>query len=193
MKNLTFRVLAILLCLIVVKMELIAQFTLTAEVRPRSEFRNGFKTPTSDDKDAAFFTEQRSRLYMDYADEKYKFRLSMQDVRFWGEIPQIFKQEDGNTFLSEAWGQYFLTKKFSIKAGRQIISYDNQRFLGGLEWAQQGRRHDALLFIYEDKEAKTKFHAGFAYNSDDDVAEPAKLQSVGANFYSVGGQYRRNM
>ena len=94
----------------------------------------------------------------------YKFRLSLQDVRFWGEVPQIFKQEDGNTFLSEAWGQYYLNDKFSIKAGRQIISYDNQRFLGGLEWAQQGRRHDALLFLYEDKDAKTKLHAGFAFN-----------------------------
>ena len=149
-KHLPNNFLWMLLLLIVANLELAAQFTLTAEVRPRSEYRNGFKTPTSDGNDAAFFTEQRSRLYMDYAEEKYKFRISFQDVRLWGEIPQIFKQEDGNTFISEAWGQYFVTNKFSIKAGRQIISYDNQRFLGGLEWAQQGRRHDALLFIYED-------------------------------------------
>jgi len=191
MKNaLPTKFLTVLLFILAANCELIAQFTLTAEVRPRSEYRNGFKTPTSEGKDAVFFTEQRSRLYMDYAEEKYKFRLTFQDVRFWGETPQIFKQENGNTFLSEAWGQYFLTKKFSIKAGRQIISYDNQRFLGGLEWAQQGRRHDALLLIHEDKEAKTKFHVGLAYNSDDDVPEPAKLQGVGANFYSVGGSYK---
>ena len=167
-----------------------AQFTLSAEVRPRTEFRNGFKTPTTEANDPAFFTEQRSRLYMDYKEEKYKFRLTLQDVRLWGEIPQIFKQEDGNTFLSEAWGQYFVRNKFSIKAGRQIISYDNQRFLGGLEWAQQGRRHDALLLIFDDSEKKTKFHAGFAFNSDDDIAEPANLQRPGANFYSTGGNYK---
>ena len=189
-KNVPIQLLCTCLLLVLATLEVAAQFTLTAEVRPRSEYRNGFKTPTSDGKDAAFFTEQRSRLYLDYAEEKYKFRLSLQDVRFWGEIPQIFKQEDGNTFISEAWGQYFITPKFSIKAGRQIISYDNQRFLGGLEWAQQGRRHDALLFLYEDKEAKSKFHVGLAYNSDDDVAEPAKLQAEGANFYSVGGSYK---
>ncbi|MEL6944590.1 MAG: hypothetical protein AAFO82_18165 [Bacteroidota bacterium] len=179
-----------MLLLFLLGTELQAQFTLSAEVRPRSELRNGFKTPTSEGNVPAFFTEQRSRLYMDYAEEKYKFRLTLQDVRFWGEIPQIFKQENGNTFLSEAWGQYYFNDKFSVKAGRQIISYDNQRFLGGLEWAQQGRRHDALLFLYEDKESKTKLHTGFAFNNDDDVPEPRYLQTSGANFYSVGGNYK---
>lgn len=167
-----------------------AQFTLSAEVRPRSELRNGFKTPTSKGKDPAFFTEQRSRLYFDFAEDKYKFRIAMQDVRMWGENSQIFKEEDGNSYLSEAWAQYFVTNTFSIKAGRQIISYDNQRFLGGLEWAQQGRRHDALLLVFDKKETKTKFHLGLAYNSDDDVPEPGYIQNVGASFYSVGGSYK---
>ena len=167
-----------------------AQFTLTGEVRPRTEFRNGFKTPTTSANSPSFFTEQRSRINFDYKEEKYKLRISFQDVRMWGENAQIFKEEDGNTYLSEAWGEYFLNDKFSVKAGRQIISYDNQRFLGGLEWAQQGRRHDALLLKYEDAEKKTKLHLGAAYNSDDDVAEPAYLQNAAASFYSVGGNYK---
>jgi len=168
----------------------ISQFSMTAEIRPRTEYRNGFKTPKADGQSAAFFTEQRSRIYLDYKQEKFKMRLSLQDIRIWGETPQIFKQEDGNTNLSEAWGQYFLNSKFSVKAGRQIISYDNQRFLGGLEWAQQGRRHDALLFIYDDSDSKLKFHIGLASNNDDDVPEPAFIQSNTANFYSVPGNYK---
>lgn len=167
-----------------------AQFTLSAEVRPRAEFRNGFKTPRSTNDDAAFFVEQRSRIYLDYQEKKYKFRLSLQDIRLWGEVPQIFKQENGNTFLNEAWGQYYFTDNFSFKLGRQMISYDNQRFLGGLEWAQQGRRHDAVLLIYEKAASNVKFHAGFAFNSDDDIAEPALLQRENANFYSLGGNYK---
>lgn len=167
-----------------------AQFKLTAEVRPRTEFRNGFKTPTSTGFDPAFFTEQRSRLYVDFKDDKYAMRFSLQDVRIWGEVPQIFKEDVGTSFLSEAWGQYFVSKTFSVKAGRQIISYDNQRFLGGLEWAQQGRRHDALLFINENTEKRTKLHVGLAFNADKDRLEPAYLQAPGASFYSVGGQYK---
>ena len=167
-----------------------AQFTLSAEVRPRAEFRNGFKTPSSTGFDPAFFVEQRSRLYLDYAEEKYTFRLALQDVRLWGEVPQIFKSDLGNTFLSEAWGQYRLTPGFSVKAGRQIISYDNERILGGLEWAQQGRRHDALLLQFEGDKKVNRLHLGFAFNSDDDVPEPALLQRPGANFYTVNGNYK---
>jgi hypothetical protein len=167
-----------------------AQLKLTAEVRPRTDFRHGFKTPTSTGFDPAFFTEQRSRLYVDFKDDKYAMRFSLQDVRIWGEVPQIFKEDVGTSFLSEAWGQYFVSKTFSVKAGRQIISYDNQRFLGGLEWAQQGRRHDALLLINENAEKRTKLHVGLAFNADKDKAEPTYLQAPAANFYSVNGNYK---
>ncbi|WNJ17844.1 alginate export family protein [Pontibacter sp. G13] len=179
-----------LACLAGSTLPLHAQFKLTAEVRPRTEFRQGFKTPTSDGFEPAFFTEQRSRLYFDYKEEKYKFRVSLQDVRIWGEVPQIFKQEDGNTFLSEAWGQYYFTKELSVKAGRQIISYDNQRFLGGLEWAQQGRRHDAFLFAFEDDEKDHKLHLAVAMNADDETAEPGNLQGPNASYYAVAGNYK---
>lgn len=179
---------ALLVCLVAYRAA--AQFTLSAEVRPRTEFRNGFKTLTDESKDPAFFTEQRSRLYADYASDDIKVRVAFQDIRIWGESPQIFKEELGKTFISEAWGQYYFNPTFSIKAGRQIISYDNQRFLGGLEWAQQGRRHDALLFIYEGLENNTKLHFGLAYNQDSDTPEPGWLQADGAGFYSVGGNYK---
>ncbi|WP_116107595.1 alginate export family protein [Lewinella sp. IMCC34191] len=181
---------AFLMLFAILGANLAAQFQLSAEVRPRAEFRNGFKTPSSSGFDPAFFVEQRSRLYLDYAEEKYTFRLALQDVRLWGEVPQIFKNEDGNTFLSEAWGQYRFTPVFSAKAGRQIISYDNQRILGGLEWAQQGRRHDALLLQFEGKKQVNRLHLGFAFNSDDDVPEPALLQRPGANFYTVSDNYK---
>lgn len=172
-----------MLLLLTMVSELSGQFTLSAEVRPRTEFRNGFKTPTTDANDPGFFTEQRSRLYLDYKNEKYKMKLAFQDVRIWGETGQIFKtEEDATTFLSEAWGQVMMSDTWSLKLGRQIISYDNQRFLGGLEWAQQGRRHDALLFMNETE--KSKLHFGFAFNNDVPF-EPGFLQGPGINFFAV--------
>lgn len=37
-----------------------------------------------------------------------------------------------------------------MKAGRQVISYDDQRIFGGLDWAMQGRFHDAALVKFTD-------------------------------------------
>ena len=170
-------------------LSLYAQFTLSAEIRPRTEHRNGFKTPRQAGDQVAFFTEQRSRLNLNFIDSSFTFRLSLQDVRVWGEVNQIFKQEDGNTFLSESWVQYHFSPFWDVKLGRQIISYDNQRYLGGLEWAQQGRRHDALLFIYNEMSKGVRLDIGFAFNSDDDIPEPQNIQSPSASFYS-GNNYK---
>ncbi len=187
----TLKTIAILLTFVAAPFVTRAQFKISAEVRPRTEFRNGFKTlKASDDVEASLFTEQRSRLYIDFSSDKYDLKLSFQDIRIWGESAQIFKEELGKTFINEAWGQYHFTNNWSMKVGRQIISYDNERFLGGLEWAQQGRRHDALLLIYNQESSKAQLHLGVAYNQDDDVPEPAWLQSVGARYYSVNGNYK---
>ncbi|MBB3697872.1 alginate export family protein [Flammeovirga yaeyamensis] len=141
------------------------EFKLSAEIRPRSELRNGFKKLRTESQEPAFFTEQRSRLNLDYKSEKIIMRLSLQDVRVWGSTNQIYKTDPNSlSNISEAWAQYNFNSKFGLKVGRQIISYDNQRFLGGLEWAQQGRRHDAALFVYNDKESKLKVHLGLAFN-----------------------------
>ena len=185
MKTLLFSVLALL-----VSNTLFAQFELSAEVRPRTEVRDGLKTPANEEDKAAFFTEQRTRLNFDYKEDQLNFRVSLQDIRIWGENSQIFKEEDGNTFLSEAYVSYAVSPKSSFKAGRQILSYDNQRFLGGLEWAQQGRRHDALIYQLKDAENATALDIGVAFNSDDDVPEPANVQSPTADFYSVNGNYK---
>ena len=169
-----------------------AQFTLSAEVRPRAELRDGFKTPSSEGFEPAFFVEQRSRLYADYAAPKYRIRFALQDIRLWGQTPQIFKEELGVAFLSEAWGEFDLgaTSDHRLKVGRQILSYDNQRFLGGLEWAQQGRRHDAAVYKYEPAGKGLKLHVVGAFNVDDAVPEPRYLQGEAANFYSTPGNYK---
>lgn len=47
--------------------------------------------------------------------------------------------------------------------GRQVLSYDNQRILGEMDWAQQAQSHDALTFTYQTEKQKLDF--GGAYNS----------------------------
>jgi hypothetical protein len=163
-----------------------AQFTLTGEIRPRSEFRNGFKSLTTSNADPALFVEQRSRLYFNMKKEKYDFQITLQNVGIWGENPQIYKSDNSMTNIFEAWGSYHLNTNWNIKVGRQALNYDNARFLGDLDWAQQGRSHDLLLFEHN---GDFTFHAGAAFNQEDVLSkpEPTRLSST---YYASTGNYK---
>ena len=165
--------------------KLVAQFTLTGEIRPRSEYRHGFKKLINDGEDAAFFTEQRSRLTADFKQDKLTLKISIQDVRIWGAVNQIYKSDPALSAFNEAWGQYAFTEAFSVKAGRQELNYDNARFLGNLGWAQQSRSHDVLLAIFESD--MINIHGGIAFNQDANTPEFKKLTST---YYSGVNNYK---
>ncbi len=164
------------------------QFSVGGEIRPRTEFRHGFKRLINDNTDAALFVEQRSRLYFNFKNEKMAFKLTLQDVRIWGETSQIYKADNNLFNIYEAWGSYNFTKASSIKLGRQELNYDNARFLGNLGWAQQGRSHDLLK--YELNAANgVSFHAGAAFNQEDVVSNPEPRRLTGT-FYSGVNNYK---
>ncbi|SDZ57711.1 MULTISPECIES: alginate export family protein [Rhodonellum] len=150
-----------------------AQFSLSGEIRPRAELRHGFKSPLSEGASPAFFIEQRSRINFSYKMEALTFHLSAQDVRIWGNTAQIYKTDPALTNLYEAWAAYQISSPLSIKIGRQALDYDNARFLGDLDWAQQGRSHDLVLLKFQDS-LGTQVHLGAAFNQNVPF-EPGKL------------------
>ncbi|HBQ58500.1 MAG TPA: hypothetical protein DD671_02450, partial [Balneolaceae bacterium] len=66
-----------------------AQVSLTGEFRPRTEFRDGYRVLNTDQSDPAFFTSQRTRINLLYEGNSYDFKIAAQDVRTWGEVPQL--------------------------------------------------------------------------------------------------------
>ncbi|WP_422362154.1 alginate export family protein [Reichenbachiella sp.] len=166
-----------------------AQFSLSAEINARSEFRNGFKKPIMEGQDPALFTEQRTRLYANYASDEYEIKVTLQDVRMWGADGIVDKDYSGSFGIADAWARYYMSDNFSLKFGRQMISYDNQRMFGGLEWAMQGLRHDALLLMYEDT-LGLKVHAGVAFNQNPATgAEPVRLTGTYYPSFTGNGPY----
>ncbi|TMU54499.1 alginate export family protein [Flagellimonas algicola] len=142
-----------------------AQFTLDGQFRPRAEYRNGFQTLIPDAADAGFAINTRSRLNAAYTTETFKVFLSLQDVSVWGENAQIIPVDSNDSFsIFEAWASLKLGGDWSTKLGRQVISYDDQRFFGGLDWAQQGRNHDLAKLSYKGE--KFVFDLGLAFNQD---------------------------
>lgn len=176
--------LLLLFCLVLSR-QAMAQFTLSAEIRPRAEYRDGFKTLLPEDADAAFFVEQRSRLSALFVSEKFDVYLSLQDVRNWGATSQVYKSDPSLQNIYQAWASYKFNTRNSLAVGRMELDYDNVRILGNLDWAAQGRSHD--LVKYEFNGDGIRLHAGVAFNQDAITAEPAKLSST---FYGVPGNYK---
>lgn len=125
-----------------------AQLKIDAEIRPRAEYRHGFKTLIADNESAAMFVSQRTRLNTTYSIEKLNFYLSIQDVRVWGDVPQLNIADANGVGIHEAWAEIFLDSKFSLKLGRQEVVYDDSRIFGNVGWAQQARSHDMALLKY---------------------------------------------
>lgn len=143
-------------------MEVFSQFSIKAELRPRYEYRNGYKTLVSESSLPANLITQRSRLIFDSKMEHLNFRLSLQDVRTWGDVKD--KNDLASTFLNEAWAELILNPQLKLKIGRQILQYDDQRLLSVTNWNNVSTSHDLLLIKYDKNTFKT--HIGFAYNNE---------------------------
>ncbi|WP_298553291.1 alginate export family protein [uncultured Algibacter sp.] len=160
-----------------------AQFTLDGEFRPRTEYRNGFGSIIPKALEPGFGISTRIRLNAGYEVDAYKFYVSFQDVLVWGENRQILPFDQNNSFaVFQAWAELNLGSGWSTKLGRQVLSYDDQRILGGLDWAQQGRNHDAGLLRYK----KDKFALDVALAFNQDYSHPTGFISV-ANVYNTSG------
>ena len=160
-----------------------AQFTLDGEFRTRSEYRHGFGNLISDGADAGFGISTRARLKAGFKTEAYKVFISLQDVLVWGENRQILPYDENNSFaVFQAWAELQLGSGWSTKIGRQVLSYDDQRILGGLDWAQQGRNHDAALIKYK----KNKFALDLALAYNQDYSHPTGFISSGTAYNTTG-------
>ncbi len=158
---------------------LCAQLTLSAQIRPRTEFRNGFGTLKPKTGDAAFFTSQRSRLTVNYRMSRIILQVAVQDIRVWGQDASTINNADGIKLgLHEAWGEIVLSDKkdttfkkslfdyFAVRIGRQEILYDDSRLMGNLDWLQQARHHDAVVFKLLNKGWQTDLGLAFNQNTD---------------------------
>jgi hypothetical protein len=140
-----------------------SQFEFSGEFRPRAEYSHGYGTLADTDQKASFFISQRTRLNFKYNYERLSTGLVLQDVRIWGNQPQLVSNEDFATSVHEAWLQYEILDYFFLKAGRQELAYDDHRIFGNVGWAQQARSHDLILLKYEDE---FNIHAGLAYHEN---------------------------
>lgn len=159
------------------------EFSISAQIRARGEYRNGALFPRYEGENSASFINNRTRLTLGYTRSNLELRLSGQHVGLWGE--SIQSKKDGDFVLNEAWAKLNFGDGFFAQLGRQALSYDDERILGGLDWHVAGRYHDLLKLGYS-KNLNT-IHVALAFNQNSD--NPQKR----GNYFAPTGQPYKNM
>jgi hypothetical protein len=151
------------------------------EIRSRIEYRDGFKNLVADTLTGATVGGLRSRINLDYADEKIKAKVTLQDFRVYGETGT--NNTKSSLGIYEAWGTYLFSSQFSATLGRQALEYDDKRLLSASNWSNTGNAHDLLLLKYELVDA-FKLHFGTAWNNGADN-DYEKIYNVTRSYKSL--------
>ncbi len=158
------------------------ELKINIQLRPRAEIRNGLFTPILDGQKPATFVAQRSRIGFTYAkNNKLKIGLSTQVVTVWGNDAQV-QATANDVSLYEAWAQLYFDPAWSVKIGRQVFSYDDERILGALDWNNAARKHDAALLAFEKNKLTANLAAAYNQNTekvtgdffDNSISQPYK-------------------
>ncbi|MEO9869510.1 alginate export family protein [Ekhidna sp.] len=157
------------------------KFNLSLEFRPRSEYRDGYRTLSEPDEKGVFLTTQRTRLNASYIDKnKIESFISFQDIRTWGQFDLNTTSSTIN--LYQAWVKFSIVDKLSLKIGRQEFEYDDLKILSNSTWRLQARSHDAALLEWQSSDSTFKVHLAGGVNNEEQVL----FQDV----YDVGNYYK---
>ena len=161
-------------------------FTLSAQLRPRFEYRNGAYVPLQEGEKPAISVNNRTRINFDYRHgDQLQLFLSFQNVNIWGQAPQVqLNDRTGGLSIFEAYAALPIYKDINAKIGRQMIVLDEDRIFGSLDWHPAGRAHDAININW--KNDKLTLRSFFAFNQN---YFDGNASSVNGNVNNSKGQY----
>lgn len=164
-------------------------FTLSGQLRPRFEYRNGAYQALQEGEEPAILVNNRLRLNMDYRfRQDLQLYVSLQHVNIWGQAPQVqVIDRTGGLSVFEAYAALPLGGDFDLKLGRQQIVLDEDRIFGSLDWHHAGRAHDAVNINWRPVE-NLYLRSFFAFNQNY-LDGKAATDKINGNVNNPKGQY----
>lgn len=142
-------------------------FTVDAQVRARGEFRTGLGTMSDGSESPSLLVGDRVRLAFGWERKNISLKITAQHTGQWQDGGQ--KNTNGSIALHEAWAKMTFGKGFFVQAGRQVLSYDDERLFGAHDWVSTGRAHDALRIGWENE--RHRLHAIVSVNQTADALD----------------------
>jgi hypothetical protein len=145
-----------------------SQLRIGAEMRPRVLVDNGYSTPKPTGTPTLAYITQRTRLNTQFKGDLFETYISFQDVRFWGG-DNNFKASGayGSTVTIGVHQAWFMVKPatwISVKAGRQLFTYDDQRLLSSRNWNDYQVTYDAVMVKLEHEGHRVDL--GLSWNAE---------------------------
>ena len=165
-------------------------FTLSAQLRPRFEYRNGAYIPLQEGEKPAILVNNRTRLNFDYHHgDQLQLFLSFQNVNIWGQAPQVqVKDRTGGLSVFEAYAALPIYEDLNIKIGRQMIVLDEDRIFGSLDWHPAGRAHDAVNINWKNDKLTLRSFFAFNQNYLEGNITSGNVNNPKGQFFAPGGQ-----
>ena len=142
-------------------------FTVDAQVRAQGDFRTGTGTQSNGTSNPNLMVNDRVRLSFGWERKNISLKIAAQHTGLWQDGGQ--KNTAGNITLHEAWARMNFGKGFFAQAGRQELSYDDERLLGAHDWAASGRAHDALRLGWENE--RNRLHVIVSFNQTGEIVD----------------------
>ncbi len=165
-------------------------FTLSAQLRPRFEYRNGAYEPLQEGEKPAILVNNRTRLNLDYHHgDQLQLFVSLQNVNIWGQAPQVqVKDRTGGLSVFEAYAALPIYEDLNIKIGRQMIVLDEDRIFGSLDWHPAGRAHDAININWKNDKLTLRSFFAFNQNYLEGNITSGNVNNPKGQFFAPGGQ-----
>lgn len=148
--------------------EALADAQVNFQYRPRAEMKGaGYKNPNTEATHAYFEASHRARLGAKFTHASAPGAAALveiQDVRFFGEEFDTLNDfvADGFDLHQGLVDLYDGESRLGVRVGRQELTYEEHRLFGNVDWTQQGRSHDAVVFRWDPK--PYEMHLGLAKN-----------------------------
>lgn len=131
------------------------------QLRFRGEFRTVKNYGNADVDRNVDFVIQRTRFDADFrVTENIRAFVQIQDSRNWGEEGSTLNDLEG-VDIHQAYVDYenVFGHPITVRAGRQELSYGDQRLVSPLDWHPVGRSFDGVRTWYEGEEFQVDFFA----------------------------------
>jgi hypothetical protein len=145
-----------------------SQFMVSAELRPRVIVSEGYGKPILKQDPPTVWVTQRTRVSASFKNESLQAYVSIQEARIWGGDDHY---NEGGTFgnksnlrLFQGWFRLDPAPWLSLTAGRQLLSYDDQRIIASRDWNDNQVVYDAVLM--QAIRGSSQFDLGVSWNAE---------------------------